>query len=105
MAKIIDFDWLENDEVMSSVTFDENNNPTIINYTDDVMKQFLGKQECTVDNILDELGERCFPETRHDKKILLRMLGLSTYDPYSICRVTDGKMMKDNFWIRWKDKT
>ena len=46
------------------------------------------------------LRERCFPETRGNKKELLRQLGLTDYDPLQIIEKTRGRMADDEQWLK-----
>ena len=46
------------------------------------------------------LSERCVPETRGNKKELLRELGLTDYDPMQIVEKTQGRMADDDLWLK-----
>ena len=48
------------------------------------------------------LRERCFPETRGNKKNLLRQLGLTGYDPLQIVEKTQGRMVDDELWLKFR---
>lgn len=64
------------------------------------LRMFLN-DEITVEEVLDWLQDRCFPETRANCKELLKMLGLKTYDVIDITKITHGLMMDDYIWIKW----
>lgn len=46
------------------------------------------------------LKDRCFPETRGNKKALLRQLDLTDYDPLQIVEKTQGRMADDELWLK-----
>ena len=46
------------------------------------------------------LRERCFPETRANRKQLLKELGLTDYDPLQIVEKTQGRMADDELWLK-----
>lgn len=46
------------------------------------------------------LKDRCFPETRGNRKDLLRQLGLTDYDPLQIVEKTQGRMADDELWLK-----
>ena len=99
----LDFDYMYDDKVMSSITFDkETGEPSVVNYTDCILDTFLGKQECTLENIITMLSLRVIEEERHDIKDCLEYHGLSTWDPYTLCLKTEGRLTDDRFWIRFK---
>ena len=102
MGRYLKFDYLFEDKVCSTITVDrETREVKVENFTDNVLMQFLGKNEPTIENVLKFMRYRCFPEERQDVKILLRMLGLSTYSPLDICLKTHGRLTCDHFWIRF----
>ena len=103
MEKTLNFEYLNKDSLLSSVTVDlVNNDVKVINYTDDVMRQFMGVCAPTVNNVMKFLEMRCFPRTRYDCKELLKTIGLQEYNPLDIVRITHGRMVNDFFWIRFQ---
>jgi len=55
----------------------------------------------TVKDVKEFFSERCFDERRPDKKVLLLMLGVDSYNPEEICKRTHGIMTYDNRWIKY----
>lgn len=60
-----------------------------------------GTYPLTPKHIMEYLTSRCFDASRKDKEILLSELGLSSYDPIEITRITEGRMHTDTFWVKY----
>ena len=77
----------------------------IINHTDDLLHRAFGiVSEPTWEDFEQFLSDRCFPESRGDKKELLRSLGLSDYDPLQIVEKTQGRTADDALWLKIRYK-
>lgn len=78
-----------------------NRTVSITNRTDDIMHRAFGVNEDPDWNDYEEfLLSRCFPNTRPDIKLILKKIGVDSYDPYQmICR-THGRTYDDDQWIR-----
>ena len=75
----------------------------IQNMTDDPVHRAFGIIEHpTWEDFEAFLRERCFPETRGNKKALLRELGLTDYDPLQIVEKTQGRMADDDLWLKFR---
>lgn len=75
----------------------------IINKTDDILHRAFGVNENpTWDDFNDFLVDRCFAESRGDKKAVLNALGIDSYDPIQIIERTQGKTYEDRQWMRFK---
>ena len=73
----------------------------IRNFTDDVIHRAFGVNEHPDwEDFEYFLRDRCFPESRGNRKSLLRQLGLTDYDPLQIVEKTQGRMADDDMWIR-----
>ena len=73
------------------------------NRTGDILHRAFGAVENpTWQQFTEFLKERCFPETRGDKKAVLKELGLDSYDPLRIVEKTRGKTADDNLWLKFK---
>ena len=71
------------------------------NKTNDVLHRAFGViEEPTWDDFEYFLRDRCFPETRGNRKELLRELELTDYDPLQIIEKTQGRMADDDMWVR-----
>ena len=55
--------------------------------------------------LYDFFESRCFPKTRGNADELLRLLGLSSYNPLAIVRKTRGQQFDDFYWIRFEGDT
>ena len=53
-----------------------------------------------IENYIEFLKSRCFPEERDKLKLMLRELDLPFYDPFMIVEKTQGRMAEDKFWIK-----
>ena len=74
---------------------------SIQNKTADIIHRAFGVTENpTWKDFENFLRERCFPETRGNKKELLSQLGLTDYDPLQIIERTQGRMADDDQWLR-----
>lgn len=74
---------------------------SIQNKTADMIHRAFGvKENPTWKDFEAFLRERCFPETRGNKKELLRQLGLTDYDPLQIIEKTRGRMANDEQWLK-----
>ena len=75
----------------------------IQNKTDDLLHRAFGVKEKPDWADLERfLWERCFPESRGDKKRLLEELGLKDYDPWQIAEKTQGRMADDEMWLKFR---
>jgi putative transcriptional regulator len=73
---------------------------SVENFTDDLLFRAFGVNEHpSWKDYEDFLEERCFPRTRQNLKFYLKQLGLTEYDPFAICRVTNGRMHGDSMWM------
>ena len=72
----------------------------VINKTDEVIHQAFGvKAKPDWEDFDYFLESRCFPRTRDHLKLVLRDLGLDSYDPLAIIEKTEGRMAEDKQWI------
>ena len=75
---------------------------SIINRTNDVLFRAFGVIENpTWEDFEYFLKERCFPESRGNKKEILKGLGIDHFDPLQIIEATKGKMAEDNHYINF----
>lgn len=75
----------------------------IQNKTDDLIHRAFGvNEQPTWEDFEIFLRDRCFPETRGNKKSILRSLGLDYYDPLAIVEKTEGRISEDNLWMKFK---
>lgn len=56
----------------------------------------------TIKEIYAWIEERCFPESRANKKELLTAMGLFQYEPLEIIKKTHGLLHEDYNWILWE---
>lgn len=106
MARVLIIDYMCEDVVCTHIEADYNTDiVTVTNFTDDVMEQAIGKRKASIDIIDTFFRERCFPETRFNKKELLESAGLQFFDAEAIVRQTHGVLIEDNFWVRFEGET
>lgn len=78
-----------------------NSSISIINKTPDIIHRAFGIVESPTWKDFEEfLESRCFPKSRGDRKTLLNILGLDSYDPIQIIEKTKGKTYEDNQWMK-----
>lgn len=79
-----------------------NNSINIENYSDFPLELAFGVNEHpTMKDFEEFLESRCFPRTRDGLKLHLRELGLTYYDPYEICKKTNGRLEGDPYSIEF----
>lgn len=70
------------------------------NRTDDLIHRAFGiKAKPTWEDFEEFLESRCFPRTREHLRLVLKDLGLDSYDPFAIVERTKGRMAEDMQWI------
>lgn len=75
----------------------------ITNKTDDILHRAFGVNENpTWDDFNEFLADRCFSQSRGDKKSVLMAIGVDSYDPIQIVEQTKGKTYEDSQWMRFK---
>jgi len=97
-------DYMFKASVCTTIYIDfKNEKINIINKTDDILHRAFGVNEKpSWDDFMTFLKDRCFPESRGDKKMLLQLLGIDSYDPLQIVEKTKGKTCEDNQWMKFK---
>ena len=85
---VIDVDFLEQKISIQNKT------------ADPVHRAFGMIEDPTWNDFEGFLKDRCFPETRGNRKELLRQLGLTDYDPLQIVEKTQGRMADDELWLK-----
>lgn len=77
----------------------------IENETDDVLYRAFGcKENPDWSDFEFFLEDRCFPRTRDKMKLILKDLGLQSYDPWQIVQKTQGRMAGDYQWIKFVEE-
>lgn len=75
----------------------------IINKTSDVLHCAFGVNETPDWNSFNEfLEERCFSKARGDRRELLKLLEIDSYDMLQIVERTKGKIYEDSQWLRFR---
>ena len=102
--KIIRLSYMKQDKNMADICVDyKESKVEVTNYTDDIIgKPFGVNQSPNLEDFNEFLKERCFPEERYDKKLILRVLGLDYFEPLHIVRKTHGRMVEDCYWIKFE---
>lgn len=73
----------------------------IRNKTKDLLHRAFGViEDPTWEDFEQFLESRCFPVSRANLKLILRDIGVSSYDPLQIIEKTEGRMAEDHQWIR-----
>ena len=101
MEKII---FYNNNEICTEISYTIPSEPVkVINHTNDVVLRAFGNNiNPDWDDLEEFLRSRCFPETRYNKKQLLKELGVPYYDIWEICKKTEGRMQEDHQWLRFE---
>lgn len=77
----------------------------IENETDDVLYRAFGcKENPDWSDFEFFLEDRCFPRTRDKMKLILKDMGLQSYDPWQIVQKTQGRMAGDYQWIKFVEE-
>ena len=78
------------------------NTVEIENYSDFPLELAFGVNiHPTIKDFEDFLESRCFPRNRDGLKLHLQELGLDYYDPYAICKKTNGRLEGDSYSIEF----
>ena len=105
-AYVMRLDFMFRQKVCTEIYVDfEHKQIKIVNRTNDIMKRAFGVNENpTWEDFEAFLEERCFPNTRALKKTILRRIGVDSYDPLQILRLTKGRTAEDNQYINFTDR-
>ena len=79
----------------------------IENKTTRILDTAFGKNtEPTWKQYEEFLNERCFPQTRDRLKLVLKDVGVDSYDALQIIRKTKGRMNDDHLWLElyWNEE-
>ena len=97
-------DYMFKTSVCTTIYVDfKNEKINIVNKTDDILHRAFGRKENpTWQDFLDFISDRCFSESRGDRKAVLKALGIDSYDPIQIIEKTRGKTYEDRQWMRFK---
>ena len=100
------FDVMHRDTLCTHVDVMSDLNIEFKNFTDDIFITAFGREKEVDFTMLEEFFEsRCFERGRADKDELLRGLGLNSYEPLDIARITHGVLIDDFTWIRFEGET
>lgn len=99
-------EYYDGDKLSTRINADYvNNKVTIENYTDDLVSRAFGVNiNPTIKDFEEFLESRCFPRTRDKVKLILKDMELDFYDPYLICKKTEGQMAEDHMWLKFLDE-
>lgn len=93
------FDYMYEDNVMSTVTVYKDGTVDEVDYTD--INVFKANCE-SIEDVELLFSTMIFDEGRPDKDEILENLGIPFYDPYLIVRVTKGLMASSCQWVRFE---
>lgn len=99
---ILKFDYMEENNVNSSVTVYSDKTIECVDFVRENYRKVFGKRPMTMENLYKFFESRCFSRDNFGVKELLQMLGLTQYNPYDIVKVTHGHMTCDHNWIRFE---
>lgn len=104
MDKYISFDFMEKNRVCTRVEID-GDYVKIKNFVDDIdIRAFGVLINVTLKDVKELFSSRVMPSNRYKCSWLLDKIGVPYYDPYLICRVTNGATLNDYNWIRFDDR-
>lgn len=75
---------------------------TLEKYSDKLSDKQFPTDTPTIEEVYAWIEERCFPESRANKKELLEAMGLTLYEPLEIVKITHGLLHEDYNWILWE---
>ena len=104
----LEFTLMKKDEPLVEVVYDYKTQTLTTDYItkDPYDSLVLGYYRPTeLEDIQAWIETRCFPRSRVDAEFLLKELGLSTYHPLSIVKITHGHTPEDFYWIRFSGET
>ena len=103
---VMRLDFMFRQKVCTEIYVDfANKQIKIINRTNDIMKRAFGVNENpTWEDFESFLEERCFPNSRALKKIILNRIGVDSYDPLQILELNKGRTAEDNQYIKFTRK-
>lgn len=103
----LQIDLMYRTSVCSTILVDfRNQKIKVINKTDDILHRAFGTNtNPSWDDFKTFLTDRCFPESRGDKKSLLKALQIDSYDPLQIVEQTHGKTYEDKLWMKFKNRS
>lgn len=98
--------YMNRDEICTKIYVDfAEETVDIENETDDVLYRAFGcKENPDWSDFEFFLEDRCFPRTRDKMKLILKDLGLQSYDPWQIVQKTQGRMAGDYQWIKFVEE-
>lgn len=74
-------------------------------YMDVPLVLFRKREEVSWQEFYDWVIKRCFPRTRVNADVLLRSIGLSSYEPWAIVTKTNAMLpMEDDFWVDFNNE-
>lgn len=98
------FDYMLKDTVLATVTVNEDNTISLVNYTDDIIDRPFGVNlHPSMKDLENLFEERVFPRTRFNAKQILKDKPYG-YDPIVIIGDTHGILVDDLYWIRFDDE-
>ena len=105
MSNLVEFEWYRGDRLCSYVLINRSTGTVEVrDFTGNVIEQFLGMRPRTIESVYNVFESRCFDRARPDADELLHGIGLTQYDPFGICLVTEGRKWGDDYWIKWIQK-
>lgn len=95
-------DFMCEDECCTVILVDfKNQKIAVENETEDVIHRAFGiKAKPTWEDFMEFLESRCFPRTRDHLRLVLKDVGVDSYDPLAIVEKTKGRMAEDLQWIK-----
>ena len=100
------FDVLWKDTVVSHVTCTEDDPLVhVISYSDNIVENPLHFETITKMDLDTFIQSRCFEKCNANCEFFLKDMGLSSYNPWEIVKITHGFMWEDFTWIRFEGET
>lgn len=98
----IRMDFMNDDECCTCLLIDCKRQRVLIKNTTDILlhRAFGIKQKPSWQDFEEFLEERCFPRTRAHLRLVLKDVGVDSYDPLAIVEKTGGRMAEDNQWLK-----
>lgn len=98
---LIKFDYMEKDEIKSSVTVYKDKTIECEDFSTVPFETVFGKCPHTIEYLYKFFERRCFAREHSHVGELLHSIGLAQYNPLDIVLISHGRMVGDHNWIKF----
>ena len=101
---ISEFNVMWKDDLVAEVSLDENNNVSVIKHVMVVHKQPFYGGPINLERVCKFLESRCYCRNYADIDTVLKVYGLSEYNPWEMVKQNHGHMPDDFIWIKFPNE-